>query len=38
MPEDPAEHMKDYINLHYFFEQKRKVTIGDEDKASSLLT
>ena len=22
MPEEPAEHMKDYINLHYFYEQK----------------
>ena len=23
MPEEPAEHMKDYINLHYFYEAKK---------------
>ena len=22
MPESPAQHMKDYISLHYFYEQK----------------
>lgn len=26
MPKEPAQHMKDYINLHYFFEQSRKKT------------
>lgn len=25
MPEEPAQQMKDYISLHYFFEQKSRV-------------
>ena len=36
MPEEPAQHMKDYINLHYFFEQARdKQSTGKENDESA---
>ena len=29
MPDDPAQHMKEYINLHYFFETRPKDSSKD---------
>jgi hypothetical protein len=31
MPEDPAEFMKDYISLHYFYEKKKPVEQSNEE-------
>ena len=33
MPEDPAQHMKDYISLHYFFEKENKNTSVQSQQA-----
>ena len=32
MPEEPAQFMKDYISLHYFFERKQEAPeVSDDD-------
>ena len=40
MPEEPAQHMKDYIGLHYFYEQKPAITemtpLTDAEKRKGL--
>ena len=33
MPSEPAEHMKDYINLHYFYEQKQMIKRCDSQNS-----
>ena len=33
MPSEPAEHMKDYINLHYFYEQKTIMARSDSQNS-----